>query len=193
MRFTTILPALALAAAIAALASDAVRAQEADSEPARDAFLRVYEVFAHPRCVNCHPVGDRPLQTDAGVVYEMNVQRGPDGKGRAGMRCESCHQQRPLGGAHMPPGVPHVEPFPKWQLAPIEMAIEGRNAAELCRQLKDPANTGGLGLNDIVFHLDEDPLVLWAFDPGAGRKPAPPAPSEEKGDHDNAQHQPAEP
>ena len=61
MRFTTILPALALAAAIAALASDALRAQEADSEPARDAFLRVYEVFAHPRCVNCHPVGDRPL------------------------------------------------------------------------------------------------------------------------------------
>ena len=90
----------------------------------------------------------------------MNVQLGPDGKGRAGMRCENCHQQRPLGGAHMPPGVPHVEPFPKWQLAPIEMTIEGRNAAELCRQLKDPANTGGLGLNDIVFHLDEDPLVL---------------------------------
>ena len=95
MRFTTILPALALAAAIAAFASDAVRAQEADSEPARDAFLRVYEVFAHPRCVNCHSVGDRPLQTDAGVAREMNVQRGPDGKSRAGMRCERCRALPP--------------------------------------------------------------------------------------------------
>ena len=71
----------------------------------------------------------------------------------------------------MPPGVPHVEPFPDWQLAPIEMAIEGRSPGELCRQLKDPKQTGNLSLRDIIFHLDEDPLVLWAFDPGAGRTP----------------------
>ena len=99
----------------------------------------------------------------------MNVQRGPDNKGRTGMRCETCHQQRPLAGAQLPPGVPHVEPFPVWQLAPIEMAIQGRRPGELCRQLKDKRKTGGLGLKDIIFHLDKDPLVLWAFDPGAGR------------------------
>lgn len=166
---------LALAAAIATFASIGVRAQEkasaTEAEAARGAFLLVYEVFQHPRCVNCHPVGDRPLQTDRGVPHTMNVQRGPDGKGRAGMRCESCHQERPLAGAHLPPGVPHVEPFPQWQLAPIEMAIEGRSAGELCRQLKDPKQTGGLRLEDMLFHLDEDPLVLWAFDPGAGRTP----------------------
>ncbi len=166
---------LALAAAFATLGSNGVLAQQEDSaaemETARGAFSLVYEVFAHPRCVNCHPVGDRPLQTDRGVPHTMNVARGPDGKGRAGMRCESCHQQRPLEGAHMPPGVPHVEPFPDWQLAPIEMAIEGRSPGELCRQLKDPKQTGDLSLRDIVFHLDEDPLVLWAFDPGAGRTP----------------------
>lgn len=101
----------------------------------------------------------------------MNVARGEDGKGRAGMRCASCHQQQPIAGAHMPPGVPHVEPFPTWQLAPIEMAIEGRGAGELCRQLKDPTRTGGLAMQDMLFHLNEDPLVLWAFDPGTGRTP----------------------
>ena len=164
---------LTLALAFTAFANGGARSQTeataAGSDAARDAFLLVYEVFAHPRCVNCHPVGNRPLQTDRSVPHTMNVARGLDNKGRPGMRCETCHQQRPLAGAHVPPGVPHVEPFPDWQLAPIEMAIEGRNPGELCRQLKDKKKTGGLGLQDIIFHLDKDPLVLWAFDPGAGR------------------------
>ena len=29
------------------------------------AFQDVYEVLQHPRCLNCHPSGDAPLQTDA--------------------------------------------------------------------------------------------------------------------------------
>jgi hypothetical protein len=25
------------------------------------AFIKAYRVFMHPRCMNCHPVGDAPL------------------------------------------------------------------------------------------------------------------------------------
>jgi hypothetical protein len=28
------------------------------------AFLEASQVFFHPRCVNCHPAGDAPLQGD---------------------------------------------------------------------------------------------------------------------------------
>ena len=164
-------PTTALIAAFLAAVSALAAPDDSETDAARADFGVVFEVFTHPRCVNCHPAGDRPLQTDRGVAHSMNVARGPDSKGRPGLRCQTCHQQRPLAGAHMPPGAPLVEPFPEWSLAPIEMAIEGRSPGELCRQLKDRKRTGGLGLEDILFHLRKDPLVLWAFDPGAGRTP----------------------
>src|SRR2546428_9932466 len=36
-------------------------AQE-DDAGSRAAFLAAYPVFMHPRCLNCHPRGDAPLQ-----------------------------------------------------------------------------------------------------------------------------------
>ena len=34
-------------------------------EAGKKAFLDVARVLQSPRCMNCHPVGDAPLQTDA--------------------------------------------------------------------------------------------------------------------------------
>jgi hypothetical protein len=53
------------------------------------------------------------------------------------------------------------------------MVFEGRTPRELCRQLLDPAKTGGRGLAAIREHLASDALVRWAWSPGPGRAKPP--------------------
>lgn len=140
-----------------------------DDKAAREAFQKAYPVFMHPRCMNCHPAGDRPLQGDASRPHGQNVRRGPDGKGMKTMRCANCHQAGNLAGEGMPPGNPH------WQLPRPEMPLvfEGRSPGELARQLKDRKRNGGKSLAEVLAHLERDSLVLWAWDPGDGRAPPP--------------------
>jgi hypothetical protein len=129
-------------------------------------FTELGKVLTHPRCVNCHPAGDRPLQGEMGRLHQPPVQRGTDGHGLPAMRCSMCHQQANFD----PAGVPgHAE----WHLAPREMAWERRTLGEICAQLKDPARNGGRSLADLVHHIGEDTLVGWAWMPGYGRQPAP--------------------
>src|SRR5262245_64601330 len=54
---------------------------KSDEAASRAAFRAVYPVFMHPRCMNCHPAGDVPLQGDDSHPHLQNVKRGPDGKG----------------------------------------------------------------------------------------------------------------
>jgi hypothetical protein len=138
------------------------QAREAES---RAAFLAAYQVFMHPRCMNCHPRGDAPLQGDDSHVHMQNVQRGPDGKGLFAMKCANCHQLKTLPGENMPPG------HPQWHLPPanMRMVFEGKTPAELARQLKDPRQNGGKTLEQIVHHVEEDSLVATAWSPGDGR------------------------
>ena len=95
-------------------------------------FTELGKVLTHPRCVNCHPAGDRPRQTDARRLHQPPVERGADGFGLPAMRCPICHQQ-----ANFEPG--RVPGNPDWHLAPREMAWEGKTLAEICTQIKDPA------------------------------------------------------
>jgi mono/diheme cytochrome c family protein len=136
-----------------------------DAGASREAFLRVYKVFTSPRCQNCHPSGDAPLQGDDSHVHLQNVRRGADGHGVYGMRCDTCHQAANLPGEHMPPG------NPKWGLPPAarKMVFVGRSPAELCGQLKDPGQTGGRSLQALLEHIASDDLVGWGWDPGQGR------------------------
>src|SRR5213079_3599851 len=62
-----------------------------DASSSREAFLQVYKVFTSPRCQNCHPAGDSPLQGDDSHVHAQNVHRGRDGRGNAGEECTTCH------------------------------------------------------------------------------------------------------
>src|SRR5258708_39145514 len=39
-------------------------------------FSELGKVLTHPRCVNCHPAGDRPQQTDAGRLHQPPVWLG---------------------------------------------------------------------------------------------------------------------
>ena len=136
-----------------------------DAAASREAFLQVYKVFTSPRCQNCHPSGDAPLQGDDSHVHLQNVKRGNDGRGVYGMRCDTCHQTANLSGEHMPPG------NPKWGLPPAahKMVFVGRSPAELCRQLQDPKQTGGRSLQALLEHVASDDLVGWAWDPGQRR------------------------
>jgi hypothetical protein len=129
-------------------------------------FTELGKVLTHARCVNCHPAGDRPRQTDARRLHQPPVTRGPDGLGLPAMRCPICHQN-----ANFDPG--RVPGNPIWHLAPREMAWEGKTLAEICTQIKDPARNGNRTLEALVEHIGTDHLVGWAWAPGYGRQPAP--------------------
>ncbi len=136
-------------------------------------FELVRAVLQSPRCVNCHPTGDAPLQGDDGHVHLQFVQRGPEGRGAPGLSCSTCHAKAnpPASyGAHMPPGV-----STDWRLPPPEhkMVFAGLNSGMLCEQLKDPKQNGGKDMAALVHHVSDDPLVLWGWSPGYGRKPVP--------------------
>jgi hypothetical protein len=129
-------------------------------------FTEAGKVLTHPRCVNCHPAGDRPRQGDVRRLHQPPVERGEDGFGLPAMRCPICHQAANFERAGVPGN-------PGWHLAPREMGWEGKTLGEICAQIKDPARNGGRSLDDVVHHVGEDPLVGWAWAPGGNRQPAP--------------------
>ena len=129
-------------------------------------FTELGKVLTHPRCVNCHPAGDRPHQGELGRLHQPPVERGADGHGLAAMRCSICHQ-----AANFDPG--RVPGHPEWHLAPREMAWEGKTLGDICVQIKDRERNGGRSPEDLVHHIGTDTLVGWAWAPGFGRRPAP--------------------
>ena len=129
-------------------------------------FTELGKVLTHPRCVNCHPAGDRPRQGDVSRLHQPPVERGADGFGLPALRCPICHQSANFD----PAGVPGN---PIWHLAPREMAWEGKTLGEICAQIKDPARNGNRSVDALVEHIGEDHLVGWAWAPGYGRRPAP--------------------
>ncbi len=145
----------------------------ASREAAIAAFETVRAVLQHPRCQNCHPSGDAPLQGDDGRPHLQNVQRGPSGEGRVGEACATCHGPGNLPasyGGHVPPGVAKG-----WKMPPpdMKMVFVGVAAGALCEQLKDSARNGHKDMAALRTHLASDPLVLWGWDPGVGRAPVP--------------------
>ena len=128
-------------------------------------FVEAGKVLQHPRCLNCHPDGDRPSQ-GTGYPHQPPVRRGEKGHGVTTMRCTACHQ-----ASNFDPG--RVPGHPDWHLAPASMAWQRRSLAEICAQVKDPARNGGKDLAHIVNHMANDSLVGWAWNPGADREPAP--------------------
>jgi mono/diheme cytochrome c family protein len=183
LRFGLLVAAAAVIAALSQCAmprkvseADLTRPENAASDPTRAvaAWQVIYGVLQHPRCMNCHPVGDVPLQGDDSHPHAQNVQRGKDGQGLYAMKCSTCHQTQNTSGANLPPGAPH------WHLPKPEMPLvfEGKSSAELCRQLKDPKLNGGRTVEQLYHHVAEDALVLWGWAPGDGRTPVPTAHAE---------------
>lgn len=129
-------------------------------------FVELGKVLTNPRCVNCHPAGDRPRQGDLSRLHQPPVQRGEDGHGLPAMRCNICHQQANFDPGRMPG-------HPEWHLAPRDMGWEGKSLHEICIQIKNPERNGGRSLEQLIDHIGSDTLVGWAWAPGFGRQPAP--------------------
>ena len=152
------------------------QAEHAATAPSREpvaAFETVRAVLQSPRCVNCHPAGDVPLQGDDRHLHQPLIKRGAEGRGVAGLSCAACHgvANTPASyGEHMPPGV-----STGWRLPPAQhrMVFSGLNSAALCEQLKDPERNGGKSMAALIQHVSADPLVLWGWSPGYARKPVP--------------------
>ncbi|MDQ0472321.1 hypothetical protein [Labrys wisconsinensis] len=131
-----------------------------------DLFAPIAKVLQSPRCVNCHPRGDNPLNGDEGRPHRMKITRGIDGLGADGARCYACHRDE-NSKTTIVPGAPH------WSLAPASMTWQGLSEKEVCAVLKDPKLNGNRSLADLVTHMNTDQLVLWGWNPGKGRAPVP--------------------
>src|SRR5437879_7386471 len=144
----------------------APRGPKPDANASSEAFLQVYKVFTSPRCQNCHPPGDSPLQGDDSHVHLQNVRRDKDGHGVYSMRCNTCLQTTNLPGDSMPPG------NPKWLLPTPEhkMVFVGRSPAELCRQRTTRKQPGDRSLRNLLEHVWLVDMVTWTWNP-AQRRP----------------------
>src|SRR5215470_5251498 len=139
----------------------------------RALFSEAAKVITNPRCMNCHPASDSPLQGNDKHRHIPPVMRGEAGVGGPGHQCAACHTQsnytllEPATTYESSPG------HPRWGMAPVEMAWEGKSAGEICVQLKDPKRNGGRDLKLLQEHIAHDDLVAWGWNPGSGRAPAP--------------------
>jgi hypothetical protein len=127
-------------------------------------FDPIASVVMHPRCMNCHQV-DSPRQTDARIPHQPLAVRGAAGLGVPAQPCQTCHQTTNTANGFVP-GVA------AWRLAPLSMKWEGLTKQEICEQMKDPARNGGRSTGEAVIeHMKSDPLILWAWAPGARTTP----------------------
>jgi len=131
----------------------------------RALFSEIAKVLTHPRCINCHPAGDRPTQANDEHPHLPPVWRG------AGA-CQACHTERNYTLMERS-SYQSIPGHARWDLAPIEMAWQGKSVGEICAQLKDPQRNGGRNLELLHEHLAHDDLVAWGWQPGEGRDPAP--------------------
>lgn len=141
-----------------------VRVNAPNAKAGLVAWDGMYSVLTHPRCINCHTATNYPQQGDDRHRHYANVVRGPEGKGVAGLNCISCHQVENSDAI----GVPGAH---GWHLAPLSMRWQDINdrklsSAEVCRALTDRAKNHGLDGSGILKHHQEEPLVLWAWNPG---------------------------
>jgi hypothetical protein len=138
----------------------------------RALFTEAAKVIMSPRCMNCHPAGDRPTQANDMHQHSPPVTRGDNGTGVAGNTCSACHTDRNFTLVERS-SYSSIPGHPRWGLAPIEMAWEGKSIGQICLQLKDPNRNGGRNLALLTEHAAGDDLIAWGWQPGAGRDPAP--------------------
>lgn len=127
------------------------------------AFADIYQVSQHPRCMNCHPEGDAPLQTDESIPHNMGITRFSPNQG---LHCSTCHAAVGAGDGLAP--LPPADSI--WSLAPKQMVFENRTPAQLCGQLTDPEINGGRGLTVLAEHIEQDHLLQTSWHSG---RPAP--------------------
>ena len=117
--------------------------------------------------MNCHPSGEHPLQGADHRIHFPPAQRAG-----LGDSCAACHTDRNVT-MHVTASFQSIPGHPRWGVAPLSMAWQGKSIGEICRQLKDTARNGGRDLALLQEHIAKDDLVAWGWTPGPGREPAP--------------------
>jgi hypothetical protein len=140
------------------------------TERSRAIFHEIGKVLTHPRCMNCHPVGDHPLQGDDQHEHMPPVWRGETG--HLATNCAGCHTDRNVT-LHEAATYKSIPGNPNWAIAPLSMAWQDKSLGEICRQLKDADLNGGRDLAQLQEHIAKDEIVAYGWNPGAGRLPAP--------------------
>jgi hypothetical protein len=133
-------------------------------------FTEIGRLLTNPRCMNCHPAGDHPLQGNDEHEHMPAVWRGETG--HLATDCSGCHGERNFT-LHEAASYSSIPGHPRWAVAPLSMAWQGKSLGEICRQLKDVNLNGGRDLALLQEHIAKDDLVAWAWNPGEGREPAP--------------------
>lgn len=128
------------------------------------AFMEAAKVFQHARCVNCHASGDAPTQGDDNHQHLFGVKRGPTDRGVGGYTCKSCHPAQNIAAI---PGESD------WRMAPKPMSWGKATAAEICRRITDKTKNGNREPSGVALHIENDALVIWAWQPGDNRSPPP--------------------
>jgi len=141
-------------------------------ERSRALFTEAAKVLTHPRCINCHPADDSPTQGNDKHRHMPPVTRGSAGIGVAGNTCQACHTEANYTLLERT-SYQSIPGHPRWAVAPIEMAWQGKSIGEICRQIKDPKRNGNKTLDMLHEHMAHDDLVAWGWNPGDGRDPAP--------------------
>lgn len=136
-----------------------VRAQQG-GDPL-DLFAKIYPVFMHPRCINCHGV----VQSNPGVIRSVTAETHPGGfvgdpdEPNAAVACDDCH--------HTPKAAGDVWEF----TAPQSMWWIGKSVEELCvlqsAQVRNFNRAAGGASpttpHSYLNHLNTDPLITQAF------------------------------
>jgi len=140
------------------------------AERSQAIFGEIGKVLTHPRCMNCHPAGDHPLQGADKREHMPPVWRGDTG--HLATNCFECHTEKNTT-LHEAASYKSIPGHPRWGVAPLSMAWEGKTLGAICRQLKDVSLNGGRDLALLQEHIAKDDLVAWGWNPGEGREPAP--------------------
>lgn len=133
--------------------------EHSDSQSSKEAFDKMMDVLTHQRCMNCHPNDNIPKQGDDRHPHYFGMARGEHDHGFQATKCATCHQSENNGYSGVP-GAPH------WALAPASMAWEGLSRTEIAERMLDTETNGGKNHEELVKHMTEDELVLWAWKPG---------------------------
>ncbi len=140
------------------------------------AFNKMMDVLSHKRCVNCHPSDNYPKQGEDSHKHLFGIQRGTSNHGVPAVKCITCHQDENNDYS----GVPGA---PEWSLAPESMKWEGLSRIEIAHSMLDKTKNGNRTHEQVMHHLTEHALVLWAWNPGVNAegipREKPPIPKDE--------------
>lgn len=139
-----------------------------DSVASIAAFMEVYKVLKSPRCMNCHPAGEIPLQSDD-KPYPYHVSK--KGERRPWIvRHEMCQlppTRKFAWRAHAP-----RQPEMGAAAGKHENGFENKMPHELALQVVDYNRNGHKNKEQLLKHA-RDTLVKSGWNMGGGRMPPP--------------------